>query len=264
MNLYATGGVEGAASGAGADTNRRPRRTRGRTKEKPKTQSLRDALVPFVVSGLGGCVLTAPPLDKRSARVQNRQLPLPACFPSAGELLSQPSRIESRAPRPASPGANLRGIADSESIQSLQKRRARAGQRLSDYSRGHVRVARPQRRGQVHLDAHHRHAAGTGQRARSIWARSNVLRQKQELRKTLGYLPQEFGVYPRTSAQEMLNHLALLKGITDAKQRKDTVEALLQPHQSLRASQESAVRILGRHAAALRHCSGAARATPAC
>jgi ABC-2 type transport system ATP-binding protein len=55
----------------------------------------------------------------------------------------------------------------------------------------------------------------------------NVLRQKQELRKTLGYLPQEFGVYPRTSAQEMLNHLALLKGITDTRQRKETVEALL-------------------------------------
>ena len=55
----------------------------------------------------------------------------------------------------------------------------------------------------------------------------DVLRQKQELRKTLGYLPQEFGVYPRTSAQEMLNHLALLKGITDGKQRKDTIEALL-------------------------------------
>ena len=55
----------------------------------------------------------------------------------------------------------------------------------------------------------------------------DVLRQKQELRKTLGYLPQEFGVYPRTSAQEMLDHLALLKGITDSKQRKETVEALL-------------------------------------
>jgi len=56
----------------------------------------------------------------------------------------------------------------------------------------------------------------------------DVLRQKQELRKTLGYLPQEFGVYPRTSAQEMLSHLALLKGIVDARQRKATVEALLQ------------------------------------
>ncbi len=56
----------------------------------------------------------------------------------------------------------------------------------------------------------------------------DVLRQKQELRKTLGYLPQEFGVYPRTSAQDMLSHLALLKGIVDARQRKATVEALLQ------------------------------------
>src|SRR6476660_9976759 len=56
----------------------------------------------------------------------------------------------------------------------------------------------------------------------------DVLRQKQELRKTLGYLPQEFGVYPRTSAQDMLSHLALLKGIVDAKQRKSAVEALLQ------------------------------------
>jgi ABC-2 type transport system ATP-binding protein len=56
----------------------------------------------------------------------------------------------------------------------------------------------------------------------------DVLREKQELRKTLGYLPQEFGVYPRTSAQDMLSHLALLKGIVDAKQRKATVEALLQ------------------------------------
>ena len=56
----------------------------------------------------------------------------------------------------------------------------------------------------------------------------DVLKQKQELRKTLGYLPQEFGVYPRTSAQDMLSHLALLKGIVDAKQRKMAVEALLQ------------------------------------
>ena len=55
----------------------------------------------------------------------------------------------------------------------------------------------------------------------------DVLREKQELRKTLGYLPQEFGVYPRTSAQDMMSHLALLKGIVDAKQRKTTVEALL-------------------------------------
>ncbi|HUK26171.1 MAG TPA: ABC transporter ATP-binding protein [Terriglobales bacterium] len=56
----------------------------------------------------------------------------------------------------------------------------------------------------------------------------DVLKQKQELRKVLGYLPQEFGVYPRTSAQDMLTHLALLKGMVNARERKATVEALLQ------------------------------------
>jgi ABC-type multidrug transport system ATPase subunit len=55
----------------------------------------------------------------------------------------------------------------------------------------------------------------------------NVLKQKEELRRMLGYLPQDFGVYPRTSAQDMLEHLALLKGITQARERKDAVAALL-------------------------------------
>jgi ABC-2 type transport system ATP-binding protein len=55
----------------------------------------------------------------------------------------------------------------------------------------------------------------------------DVLKQKEEVRQRLGYLPQEFGVYPRTSAQDMLNHLALLKGITKAKERKEVVAAML-------------------------------------
>ncbi|HZM69868.1 MAG TPA: ABC transporter ATP-binding protein [Candidatus Cryosericum sp.] len=55
----------------------------------------------------------------------------------------------------------------------------------------------------------------------------DVLRQKDEVRRTLGYLPQEFGVYPRVSALEMLTHFAVLKGIADAGERKDTVEAIL-------------------------------------
>lgn len=55
----------------------------------------------------------------------------------------------------------------------------------------------------------------------------DVLTQKDELRRRLGYLPQEFGVYPRTSAQEMLSYIALLKGITNPKQRKDVVEWML-------------------------------------
>jgi len=56
----------------------------------------------------------------------------------------------------------------------------------------------------------------------------DVLNQKQEVRKVLGYLPQEFGVYPKTSAVELLNHLAILKGFDRAKERHEMVEYLLQ------------------------------------
>jgi ABC-2 type transport system ATP-binding protein len=55
----------------------------------------------------------------------------------------------------------------------------------------------------------------------------DVLRQKDEVRRRLGYLPQDFGVYPRISAQDMLAHIALLKGITHAGERKDVVDAML-------------------------------------
>ena len=55
----------------------------------------------------------------------------------------------------------------------------------------------------------------------------DVLKQKDEVRRQLGYLPQDFGVYPRISAQDMLSHIALLKGITKAKERKDVVEWML-------------------------------------
>lgn len=56
----------------------------------------------------------------------------------------------------------------------------------------------------------------------------DVMKQKQELRKVLGYLPQEFGVYPRVSAEEMLHYIARLKGIANSKERNETVKALLQ------------------------------------
>ena len=55
----------------------------------------------------------------------------------------------------------------------------------------------------------------------------DVLQNKTELRRCLGYLPQEFGAYPRTSPVVMLNHVAVLKGITDKKVRKALVEQLL-------------------------------------
>jgi ABC-type multidrug transport system ATPase subunit len=55
----------------------------------------------------------------------------------------------------------------------------------------------------------------------------DVLRQKDEVRKVLGYLPQEFGVYPRVSAETLLDHFAVLKGIHKTKERKEVVSALL-------------------------------------
>jgi ABC-2 type transport system ATP-binding protein len=56
----------------------------------------------------------------------------------------------------------------------------------------------------------------------------DVLRQKNEVRKVLGYLPQEFGVYPKMSAVDMLNHLAVLKGVVASGERREMVDALLQ------------------------------------
>lgn len=56
----------------------------------------------------------------------------------------------------------------------------------------------------------------------------DVLAQPNELRKVLGYLPQQFGVYPALSAELLLNHLAVLKGIVNSKERKEIVQALLQ------------------------------------
>ena len=55
----------------------------------------------------------------------------------------------------------------------------------------------------------------------------DVLTEKDEVRRILGYLPQEFGVYPKVSAEALLNHLAVLKGIGNKGERKDLVEALL-------------------------------------
>jgi len=56
----------------------------------------------------------------------------------------------------------------------------------------------------------------------------DVLRQQGEVRRTLGYLPQEFGFYLRARADRLLEHFAILKGIVDARARRDVVDALLQ------------------------------------
>jgi ABC-type multidrug transport system ATPase subunit len=56
----------------------------------------------------------------------------------------------------------------------------------------------------------------------------DVLRSKDEVRKVLGYLPQDFGVYPRVNAEEMLDQIALLKGIVNGRQRKEVVQEMMQ------------------------------------
>jgi ABC-2 type transport system ATP-binding protein len=56
----------------------------------------------------------------------------------------------------------------------------------------------------------------------------NVLDNTKEFRQNLGYLPQEFGVYPRITAEQLLDHIATLKGISIKNERKELVEYLLQ------------------------------------
>lgn len=56
----------------------------------------------------------------------------------------------------------------------------------------------------------------------------DVLKHKTEVRQLLGYLPQEFGVYPKISAERMLDHIAQLKGVSNKGERKDLVSALLE------------------------------------
>jgi ABC-type multidrug transport system ATPase subunit len=55
----------------------------------------------------------------------------------------------------------------------------------------------------------------------------DVLKEKDEVRQTLGYLPQEFGVYPKAKAEDLLDYFAVLKGITNRNSRREVVEALL-------------------------------------
>ncbi|HEX8943096.1 MAG TPA: ABC transporter ATP-binding protein, partial [Gemmatimonadaceae bacterium] len=56
----------------------------------------------------------------------------------------------------------------------------------------------------------------------------DVLRDKDAVRRTLGYLPQEFGLYPKVTAEDLLDHFAVLKGITDRNERRRIVDALFE------------------------------------
>jgi len=55
----------------------------------------------------------------------------------------------------------------------------------------------------------------------------NILKEKNEVRQVLGYLPQNFGVYPELTAEQLLDHFALLKGISNKKERREAVDFIL-------------------------------------
>jgi ABC-type multidrug transport system ATPase subunit len=84
----------------------------------------------------------------------------------------------------------------------------------------------------------------------------NVLTDKEGLRRQLGYLPQDFGVYPKVTAEKLLNHFAVLKGLTGKGERKEAVEGLL--HQT--NLWESRKRALGGFSGGMRQRFGIAQA----
>ena len=84
----------------------------------------------------------------------------------------------------------------------------------------------------------------------------DVLREKDAVRRILGYLPQEFGVYPRISAEAMLDHFAVLKGIIKGRERKEVVAALLRRTNLYEARKQS----LGTYSGGMRQRFGIAQA----
>jgi ABC-type multidrug transport system ATPase subunit len=63
---------------------------------------------------------------------------------------------------------------------------------------------------------------------RAVIGDIDILRQKDAVRRVLGYLPQEFGLYPKVSAEDLLSYFAVLKGIANPKERRELVQSLLQ------------------------------------
>ena len=84
----------------------------------------------------------------------------------------------------------------------------------------------------------------------------DVLKDKEGLRRQLGYLPQDFGVYPKVSAERLLNHFAVLKGLSGRGERKEAVEGLLQQTNLWEARK----RALGTYSGGMRQRFGIAQA----
>jgi ABC-type multidrug transport system ATPase subunit len=93
--------------------------------------------------------------------------------------------------------------------------------RLEEGAEGGGQLDRPQRGA---VDG----GGAEGERQSRTAGDLDVLREKTRVRQLLGYLPQEFGVYPKVSAERMLDHIARLKGVEDARERKELVGGLLE------------------------------------
>ncbi len=119
---------------------------------------------------------------------------------------------------------------------------------------GRARPAWPERRGQIDLDADSRddHAADVRQ---ILWNSGEVARNPDALRNVLGYLPQDFGVYPNLSALEFLEYLAAVKGIAAAAARRRITELL-----ELVNLTDAAKRPLGGYSGGMRQRVGIAQA----
>lgn len=84
----------------------------------------------------------------------------------------------------------------------------------------------------------------------------DVIKEKESLRRQLGYLPQDFGVYPKVSAEDLLNHFAVLKGLNKKSERKEMVEGLLRQTNLWEARK----RALGTYSGGMRQRFGIAQA----
>ena len=84
----------------------------------------------------------------------------------------------------------------------------------------------------------------------------DVLKEKTKVRQLLGYLPQEFGVYPKISAERMLDHIAQLKGVGNKGERKDLVLSLLENVNLLKDRKKHLGTYSGGDETTLRYCPG--------
>ena len=90
----------------------------------------------------------------------------------------------------------------------------------------------------------------------------DVLADPMRLRKVLGYLPQEFGVYPGISAEKLLNYLATLKGIASKKERNLLVQKVLEITNLYEDRKKAGQYLLRGNEATLWHCPTSAQSTP--